>query len=133
MRAVGEIRAAKARKARPPVYDEVLIQVSPATIDRRLAAAREADGFKGRSHTKPGSMLKSQIPIRTWFEWDNTTPGFVEIDLVSHEGGNSFGEFCFPRQRQRRGRVPSRSLHRFVAQSGLMAGLSESCRSVAVR
>jgi hypothetical protein len=40
-------------------------------------------------------LLKSQIPIRTWSEWDEGTPGFVEIDLVGHEGGNSFGEFCF--------------------------------------
>jgi len=39
--------------------------------------------------------LKSQIPIRTWSEWDDAVPGFVEIDLVGHEGGNSFGEFCF--------------------------------------
>lgn len=38
-------------------------------------------------------MLKSQIPVRTWAEWDDAVPGFVEIDLVGH--GNSFGEFCF--------------------------------------
>lgn len=50
---------------------------------------------RGRSHTKPGSLLKSQIPIRTWAEWDDAVPGFVEIDLVGHEGGNSSGEFCF--------------------------------------
>lgn len=49
----------------------------------------------GRSHTKPGSLLKSQIPIRTWSQWDEDVPGFVEIDLVGHEGGISFGEFCF--------------------------------------
>ena len=68
---------------------------APATIDRRLATAKVLAGFTGRSHTKPGSLLKSQIPIRTWSEWDENTPGFVEIDLVGHEGGNSFGEFCF--------------------------------------
>ncbi len=73
----------------------LLIAMSPATIDRRLAPTKSAQGFSGRSHTKPGSMLKSQIPIRTWSEWDDTTPGFVEIDLVGHEGGNSHGEFCF--------------------------------------
>ena len=49
----------------------------------------------GRSHTKPGTLLKSQIPIRTWSEWDEDTPGFVEIDLVGHEGGISLGEFYF--------------------------------------
>ena len=73
----------------------LLVAMSPATIDRRLAPIKKAEGFSGRSHTKPGSLLISQIPIRTWSEWDETTPGFVEIDLVGHEGGNSHGEFCF--------------------------------------
>ena len=74
---------------------ELLISMSPATIDRRLRNAKAVSGFTGRSHTKPGSLLKSQIPIRTWSEWDENQPGFVEIDLVGHEGGSSFGEFCF--------------------------------------
>lgn len=74
---------------------ELLIAMSPATIDRRLARVKAAAGFRGRSHTKPGSLLKSQIPIRTWSEWDENQPGFVEVDLVGHEGGNAFGEFCF--------------------------------------
>jgi IS30 family transposase len=39
--------------------------------------------------------LKSQIPIRTWAEWDDAVPGCVEIDLVGHEGGNASGEHCF--------------------------------------
>jgi hypothetical protein len=69
--------------------------MSAATIDRRLKGAKVLAEFRGRSHTKPGSLLKSQIPIRTWSEWDEARPGFVEIDLVGHEGGNSFGEFCF--------------------------------------
>jgi hypothetical protein len=73
----------------------LLCAMSPATIDRRLAREREALGFKGRSHTKPGTLLKSQIPVRTWAEWDDTGPGFLEIDLVGHEGGNPSGEFCF--------------------------------------
>jgi transposase InsO family protein len=74
---------------------DLLIAMSAATIDRRLQAAKALAAFVSRSHTKPGSLLKSQIPIRTWSEWDDTRPGFVEIDLVGHEGGNSFGEFCF--------------------------------------
>jgi hypothetical protein len=69
--------------------------MSAATIDRRLKGAKVLASFRGRSHTKPGSLLKSQIPIRTWSEWNDGRPGFVEIDLVGHEGGNSFGEFCF--------------------------------------
>jgi transposase InsO family protein len=74
---------------------ELLMTMSAATIDRRLAGAKVLAGFRAMSHTKPGSLLKTQIPIRTWSEWDDVTPGFVEVDLVGHEGGNSFGEFCF--------------------------------------
>ncbi len=50
---------------------------------------------RGDRGTKSGTLLKSQIPIRTWAEWDENQPGFLEIDLVGHEGGNSSGEFCF--------------------------------------
>jgi hypothetical protein len=74
---------------------ELLTAMSPATIDRKLAPERAKMLPRGRSHTKPGSLLKSQIPIRTWAEWDNAVPGFVEIDLVGHDGGNAAGEFCF--------------------------------------
>ena len=73
----------------------LLVRMSAATIDRRLAGERARMMPRGRSHTKPGSLLKSQIPVRTWADWDDAVPGFVEIDLVGHEGGNSSGEFCF--------------------------------------
>jgi hypothetical protein len=71
-----------------------LVQMSAATIDRRLAADRAKLLPHGRSHTKPGSLLKDAIPIRTFAEWDDAVPEFVEIDLVGHEGGISPGEFC---------------------------------------
>ena len=74
---------------------DLLVLMSPATIDRRLAHERAKMRLRGRSHTKPGSLLKDSIPIRTWAQWDDAAPGFVEIDLVGHEGGNSAGEFCF--------------------------------------
>jgi len=73
----------------------LLVSMSPASIDRHLGPERARLVSRGRSHTKPGTLLKSQIPIRTWAEWTEDTPGFVEIDLVGHEGGNSSGEFCF--------------------------------------
>jgi transposase InsO family protein len=73
----------------------LLVGMSAATIDRRLAGERAKMTVRGRSHTKPGSLLKSRIPIRTWADWDDAVPGFVEIDLVGHEGGNNSGEFCF--------------------------------------
>lgn len=64
-----------------------LLSISPATIDRLLAPMRAKFKLKGRSRTKPGTLLKHQIPIRTFSDWNETMPGFVEIDLVSHEGG----------------------------------------------
>ena len=73
---------------------ELLVHMSPATIDRRLRGAKVLAEFRGLSHTKPGSLLKSQIPIHTWADWDDAVPGFVEVDLVGHEGGNPMGEFC---------------------------------------
>jgi hypothetical protein len=73
----------------------LLTAMSAATIDRRLVTAKSKLLLRGRSHTKPGSMLKSRIEMRTWAEHDENTPGFVEIDLVGHEGGNPRGKFCF--------------------------------------
>ena len=74
---------------------DLLLRIAPATIDRRLKGDRAKLEPRGRSHTKPGTLLKDSIPMRTWAEWNDAKPGFVEIDLVGHEGGNSHGEFCF--------------------------------------
>ncbi len=74
---------------------DLLMGMSAATIDRRLAVDRARLSVRGRTHTKPGSLLKSQIPIRTWADWDDQRPGFVEIDLVGHDGGSLVGEHCF--------------------------------------
>jgi hypothetical protein len=74
---------------------ELLVSMSAATIDRRLAEDLRRLDPKGRAHTKPGSLLKSQIPIRTWAQWDDAAPGFVEIDLVGHEGGNAVGDHAY--------------------------------------
>ena len=72
-----------------------LLAMAPATIDRRLAADRaELQVRRGKSLTRPGSMLKSSIPFKTWAEWSDTVPGFCQIDTVGHEGGDPNGEFC---------------------------------------
>jgi hypothetical protein len=95
---MGELVPTLRRFAELDVTDEVaaaLISMSPATMDRRLAPDRAKMVLKGRSHTKPGSLLKDQIPIRTWAQCDDAVPGFVEIDLVGHEGGNAVGEHCY--------------------------------------
>jgi len=70
-----------------------LLEISPATIDRLLAPARKRYQLKARSNTKPGTLLKHQIPIRTFSDWNEKRPGFVEIDLVSHGGGDPSGDF----------------------------------------
>lgn len=72
-----------------------LLEMSPATIDRALKPARQKYSIKGRSCTKPGTLLKHQVPIRTYADWDDLKPGFLEIDLVGHEGGNAQGDYCF--------------------------------------
>jgi hypothetical protein len=53
----------------------LLVGMSAATIDRRLAPERTKLVLRGRSHTKPGTLLKTQIPIRTWAQWDDVVPG----------------------------------------------------------
>jgi Integrase core domain len=73
----------------------LLVSMSAATIDRRLAPERRRLRHRGRSATKPGSLLKSQIKVRTWADWDGARPGFVEIDLVSHDGGDPGGQFAY--------------------------------------
>jgi hypothetical protein len=82
----GEIRLAQEAK-------DKLMKISPATIDRILAPERKKYKIKGRANTKPGTLLKSQIPIRTFSQWNDKRPGFVEIDLVGHDGGDGSDEF----------------------------------------
>jgi hypothetical protein len=69
-----------------PEIHEKLMQISPASIDR-LLAGRRSQLRKSRSFTKPGTLLKHQIPIRTWADWTEDKPGFCEMDLVDHSGG----------------------------------------------
>ncbi|KJU85701.1 integrase catalytic subunit [Candidatus Magnetobacterium bavaricum] len=71
-----------------------LYKISAATIDRLLSQERKEHQIKGKSHTRPGTLLKSEIPIRTFSQWSDKKPGFVEIDLVGHDGGDSYGEFA---------------------------------------
>lgn len=79
----------------PALIDD-LLRMSPATMDRRLRSRRVGlVALKGRSMTRPGSLLKSSIPLKTWHEWDDTSAGFIEIDLVSHDGGDNNGHFHF--------------------------------------
>jgi hypothetical protein len=70
-----------------------LRKISPSTMDRLRRSERRPAGRR-RGGTKPGSLLKSQIRVRTFADWDDKRPGFEEIDLVQHDGGNSRGSFA---------------------------------------
>jgi hypothetical protein len=78
-----------------PGLMERVAHMSAATIDRRLAPYRALVGGRGRSLTHPGSLLRSQVPIKTFADWNDALPGFLEIDLVAHCGSNSAGQFLF--------------------------------------
>ena len=69
----------------PEIYSK-LMDISPSSIDR-LLAARRSQLRKSRRFTKPGTLLKHQIPVRTWADWNEDRPGFCEMDLVDHSGG----------------------------------------------
>ena len=71
-----------------------LLTISPATIDRLLASTKAKSRLKGRSHTKPGTLLKHHIPIRTFADWNESKPGFVEVDLVAHDAGVAYGDYA---------------------------------------
>jgi hypothetical protein len=85
------LRELRVKKA----VQQQLLTISPATIDRLLKEERAKHTLKGRTMTKPGTLLKHQIPIRTFSDWDNAQPGFLEMDLVGHEGGHAEGDYCF--------------------------------------
>jgi hypothetical protein len=73
------------------VTEAQLNKLSPATIDRLLGPARQVGGRKPLSTTRPGSLLKSLIPIRTFADWQEGKPGFLETDLVAHCGESTGG------------------------------------------
>ena len=75
----------------PPEVDKLLRQASPATLGRLLAPARAQCPPRGLSTTRAGTWLKHEIPIRTFTEWDDARPGFLEVDLVAHCGGSTQG------------------------------------------
>jgi hypothetical protein len=68
-------------------------RMSHGTIDRLLRHDRKTLIGHGRPTTKPGSLLKHQIPVRRGNDWDDNRVGFLEIDLVAHCGDNTHGEY----------------------------------------
>ncbi len=71
---------------------ELLLRISRSSIDRCLAPAR-FNKPHGLSTTKPGTLLKKNIPVRTFADWTEDKPGFMEVDLVAHCGESTAGQF----------------------------------------
>lgn len=68
-----------------------LCQMSAATIDRVLRPWKQKGGRHSLSTTRPGRVLRNAIPIRTFADWQENSPGFIEVDLVAHCGESSEG------------------------------------------
>lgn len=73
---------------------KILLVISPATIDRILKPARIQYQKRGKSTTKPGTLLRKQIPINT-NQWDESRPGLLEADTVAHCGDSLMGMFAY--------------------------------------
>ena len=71
---------------------ELLLKISSASIDRCLHPLRNKSPH-GLSTTKPGSLLKKSIAVRTFTPWSEEQPGFMEIDLVAHCGNSTEGQY----------------------------------------
>jgi hypothetical protein len=82
----GELRLPDQTKA-------LLLRMSRSTIDRCLGPVRFKHPAHGLSTTRPGSLLKKAIPVRTFTPWDEDHPGFLEIDLVAHCGETTEGQY----------------------------------------
>ena len=76
----------------PAEVKQRLLQISRASIDRCLKPVR-FEHRRGLSTTKPGTLLKKAIPVRTFTPWDEERPGFEEIDLVAHCGETTAGQY----------------------------------------
>src|SRR5919106_5090782 len=74
--------------------EQKLLSISPSTIDRCLKERKNQLKRRIYGRTKPGTLLKHHIPIKT-DHWDVKRPGFVEVDLVSHSGNSASGEFLY--------------------------------------
>src|SRR6202022_1642326 len=74
-----------------PERDKLVRHVSPATLGRLLGPARARRPTRGATTTRVGTWLRHEIPIRTFTEWDDAGPGFLEVDLVAHCGSSTQG------------------------------------------
>lgn len=76
-----------------PEMEKQLLRMSARQMDRRLKSQKTPRRRRIYGRTKPGYLLKHHIPVKT-DRWDVTTPGFTEVDLVSHSGNSASGDFA---------------------------------------
>ena len=76
-----------------PEMEKQLLRMSARQMDRRLKSQKTQRRRRIYGRTKPGYLLKHHIPVKT-DRWDVTTPGFTEVDLVSHSGNSASGDFA---------------------------------------
>ena len=74
-----------------PAIDKLVRQASRPTLARLLGPARARYPRRGATITRPGTVLRHEIPIRTFTEWTDARPGFLEVDLVAHCGTSTKG------------------------------------------
>jgi hypothetical protein len=70
-----------------------LLEMSAATIDRVLRDARERAGGRKRRNAPPSAAIRRSFPVRTFDDWDDPPPGFIEADLVAHSGPSAKGSY----------------------------------------
>ena len=76
-----------------PEIKEQVCAMGAVTIDRLLQPHRQGGLKRSFSITRPGFLLKASIPIRTFAEWNEDRPGFLEIDLVAYCGATTEGRY----------------------------------------
>ena len=79
----------------PPEAKAKTAEISRSTVELMLRSEKIRCKAKGTCATKPGTLLKQQIPVRTFWHWDDKKPGFTEVDTVSHDGGYAEGEYAY--------------------------------------
>jgi hypothetical protein len=90
------LRRRQALRQFPVAVQARVAGMSAATVDRALKPLREqAKTRRGVSTTKAGTLLKRQIAIRTFADWTEARPGFLEMDLVAHCGWSGAGQFLY--------------------------------------
>jgi hypothetical protein len=94
---LARLRARRALRDVPLAVQARVAQMSAATVDRVLAPYRRLGPWpaRGRSLTKPGSVLKHQVALKTFADWEEAQPGFCEVDLVAHCGWSGAGAFLY--------------------------------------